>query len=196
MVYFLVSMFFSHIFVSPVYPYCSLCLGPKEGILSWTVHSHHAQTSHTFVHRPFPCTQTFSRSVIECTATNHVIFSWCIYASFHGNIQTPSQSSRVIRSQFIRIGAGTLIHVTTGVNCCLAVFIPRMSSYEQLCQQLKLKILTRIHAPNHVYSHLYDIYKNQANRFLTNAYSGVSFMVSGGTYSGWLGHFLLRSWRR
>ena len=28
----------------------------------------------------------FQRSVIECTATNHVIFSCCIYTSFHGNL--------------------------------------------------------------------------------------------------------------
>ena len=32
------------------------------------------------------CTQTFSRSMIECTATDHVIFSCCIYTNFHGNL--------------------------------------------------------------------------------------------------------------
>ena len=26
------------------------------------------------------------KTVIECTATDHVIFSWCIYISFHGNL--------------------------------------------------------------------------------------------------------------
>ena len=70
--------------------------------------TNHAQTSHTFAHRPFwdpwlnaqpPCTDVphFLRTdlshahgpfetMIECTATNHMIFSWCIYTSFHGNL--------------------------------------------------------------------------------------------------------------
>ena len=44
-----------------------------------------------------PCTATVHRhptllrtdlfkTVIECTATDHMIFSWCIYTSFHGNL--------------------------------------------------------------------------------------------------------------
>ena len=35
---------------------------------------------------PTFCAWTFSRSMIECTATNHVIFSCHIYTSFHGNL--------------------------------------------------------------------------------------------------------------
>ena len=48
---------------------------PKDQALSQTMHSHCTRMSHPFAHRPFPRTQTFLRLVIECTATDHVIFS-------------------------------------------------------------------------------------------------------------------------
>ena len=48
-------------------------------------HCHNPCTA--IVHRhPTLCAWTFSRSVIECTATDHMNFSHCIYTSFHGNL--------------------------------------------------------------------------------------------------------------
>ena len=72
---------FSHVFLFGLRG-----LGLKGGALSRTVTATEHVTSHILAHRPFPRARTFFRSVIECTATGHVIFSRCIYTSFHGNL--------------------------------------------------------------------------------------------------------------
>ena len=56
---------------------------------------------------PHFCAQTFLRPMNECTATDHVIFSWCIYISFHGNLLPLAWIWVVIPHSLIRASLDT-----------------------------------------------------------------------------------------
>ena len=66
--------------------WCCCCLVSKEAANFSTVKYCHEPCTATMHGHPTLLRTDLFETVIECTATDHVIFSRCIYISFHGNL--------------------------------------------------------------------------------------------------------------